>query len=225
MIAELTCCRWDKAGVQYPPPYQETNRSIASSWLLDGQTEIVAFPGVASTQVSTDNRPSLSPHRVVLRRIGRAISLRVILAVQAVRERHSCHMPIWKIHVGMRQFLQLLRTRRSTEQMAEFDVEDCFLNRPIALVLAALNYWFTFDFRSRHGPSVLPSVKTGRQKSMLADHAHSLHYREITAEMVACGSGMGGCPEFPFRSGWRRRYARPPAAQRPANWGPSVRLS
>ena len=56
--------------------------------------------------------------------------------------------------------------------MAEFDVEDCFLNRPIALVLPALNYWFTFDFRSRHGPSVLPSVKTGRQKTMSADHAH-----------------------------------------------------
>ena len=53
--------------------------------------------------------------------------------------------------------------------MAEFDVEYCFLNRPIALVLPALNYWFTFDFRSRHGPSVLPSVKTGRQKTMLAD--------------------------------------------------------
>ena len=122
------------------------------------------------------------PCRAVLRKIGRALSLLVSLAVGAVRERHPQHMPIWKMHRGMQHFLQLLRSKKISA-MAEFDVEDCFLNTPRALVIPALQFWLAFCFHGRRGTQYFAISKDGKSEDHIGRPC-SLHYWEISSSAV-----------------------------------------
>ena len=122
------------------------------------------------------------PCRAVLRRIGRALSLLVSLAVGAVRGRHPHHMPIWQMHRGMQHFLQLLSGKK-TAAMAEFDVEDCFLNTPRGLAIPALRFWLDFCFHRRRGTQYFAISKDGKAQDHIGRPC-SLHYWEISSSAV-----------------------------------------
>ena len=64
----------------------------------------------------------------------------VELASNACHQARPQHLPIWRMHKGVQQWLALLSERQDLAELLVFDVEDCFLNTPKELVLQALQY-------------------------------------------------------------------------------------
>ena len=82
----------------------------------------------------------------VLHKVGRALSILVDMATNAVQGLRTTHVAMWRLHEGSRRWEQLVQ-KPGTKGCAEFDVEDCFLNTPHQVVMEALNFWQSYQFR------------------------------------------------------------------------------
>ena len=69
----------------------------------------------------------LHPCRSILRKVARALTILVSLATKVVRDTRDTHIPIWRMHQGTHQWLEAISESSDNSQLAEFDVEDCFL--------------------------------------------------------------------------------------------------
>ena len=132
-------------------------------------------------------RPIIShashPCRPFLRRVARALSMLVELASNICHQARPHHLPIWRMHKGVQQWLALLSERQDLAELLEFDVEDCFLNTPRELVLQALHYWLSFPFSRRRLQYFAISKDSKRE-----DHVGrpcSPHYWELPADVVS----------------------------------------
>ena len=132
-------------------------------------------------------RPIIAHHRhpcrAVLRRIGRALSLLVAEATKVVRHQRPDHLPVWKMHCGSLEWLNLLSRQRELTHLIEYDVEDCFLNTPRGLVVPALDFWLSFDFKRRRTARYFAISKDGKSEDFIGRPC-SEHYWEISAAVV-----------------------------------------
>ena len=67
--------------------------------------------------------------------------------------------------------------------MAVFDVDDCFLNTPHALVIPVLQFWLVFQFRNRRGTRYFAISKDGKALNSVG-RSCSLHFWEVSSVMV-----------------------------------------
>ena len=132
-------------------------------------------------------RPIIShffhPGRHVLHKVGRALSILVDMATNAVQGIRPAHVAMWRLHEGSRRWIEQLVRAHSTTGCAEFDVEDCFLNTPREMVMDALNYWLSYQFRRTRQQPYFSISKDSKK----ADHRGkpcSTHFWEISAETV-----------------------------------------
>ena len=149
-------------------------------WTIKQKSLLLSVPAIAKFRPIIAHH--LHPCRAVLRRIGRALSLLVALAVAPVKERHPLHLPMWRMHRGASEWLKLLGTQ-PVARMAEFDVEDCFLNTPRALVMPALHFWLSFHFRNRRSTKYFAVSKDNKAEDYVGRPC-SLHYWEVSAAML-----------------------------------------
>ena len=149
-------------------------------WTIKQKSLLLSVPAIAKFRPIIAHH--LHPCRAVLRRIGRALSLLVALAVAPVKERHPLHLPMWRMHRGASEWLKLLGTQ-PVARMAEFDVEDCFLNTPRALVMPALHFWLSFHFRNRRSTKYFAVSKDNKAEDYVGRPC-SLHYWEVSAPML-----------------------------------------
>ena len=132
-------------------------------------------------------RPIIShcahPLRHALRRVARALAILVAEAREVVKQKLPSHLPIWQLHSGIKEWLQLLSNNGAGWEYAEYDVADCFLNTPRELVMQALHYWSDYiAMRSRRVPCFAIS-KDGKK----GDHRGRpacVHYWTITTLQV-----------------------------------------
>ena len=80
------------------------------------------------------------------------------------------------------KFLKLLAGEKAVA-MAEFDVEDCFLNTPGTLVIPVLQFWLVFQFRNRRGTRYFAISKDGKALNSVGRPC-SLHFWEVSSVMV-----------------------------------------
>ena len=149
-------------------------------WTIKQKSLLLQDPAVAKFRPIIAHH--LHPCRAILRRIGRALSLLVALAVVPVKERHPHHLPMWRMHHGASEWLKLLRTQ-PVSRMAEFDVKDCFLNTPRALVMPALRFWLSFRFHNRRSTKYFAISKDNNAEDYVGRPC-SIHYWEVSATML-----------------------------------------
>jgi hypothetical protein len=126
---------------------------------------------------------SCHPCRSVLSIGGRALSLVVEVATVAVQRRYPLHTPMWKLHAGSLEWVTKLLLHDGLVQCAEFDVEDCFLNTPRELVLAALDFWTSFSLTATRQRPWFSISKDGKH----ADHRGrpcSVHFWELSSTQL-----------------------------------------
>ena len=83
-------------------------------------------------------------------------------ATKVVRDQRPDHLPVWKMHCGSLEWLNLLSRQRELTHLIEYDVEDCFLNTPRGLVVPALDFWLSFDFQRRRTARYFAISKDGK---------------------------------------------------------------
>ena len=132
-------------------------------------------------------RPIIShaghPCRPFLRRVARVLSMLVELASNVCHQARPHHLPIWRMHKGVQQWLAMLGARQDLEELLEFDVEDCFLNTPRELVLQALRYWLSFPF-SRRTLQYFAISKDSKREDHIGRPC-SPHYWELPVAVVS----------------------------------------
>ena len=132
-------------------------------------------------------RPIIShffhPGRHVLHKVGRALSILVDMATNAVQGLRPAHVAMWRLHDGSRRWIEQLVRAYSTNGCVEFDVEDCFLNTRREMVMDALSYWLSYQFRrTRQQPDF--SISKDSKKADHRGKPCSTHFWEISAETV-----------------------------------------
>ena len=132
-------------------------------------------------------RPIIShffhPCKAFLRRIARALSILASLAAHAVHEVNCTHLPIWRMHQGARQWLKMLSKESGLTHLAEFDVEDCFLNTPRELVVPALRFWLDYQFKRGRSARFFAISKDTKDEDHVGRPCSS-HFWEIDAATV-----------------------------------------
>jgi hypothetical protein len=150
-------------------------------WTIKNKSRIEASPPVIKLRPIIAH--SCHPCRSVLALCGRALSLIVEAATVAVQRQYPLHTAMWKLHQGSLEWVTKLQQHPAVSQCAEFDVEDCFLNTPRDMVLAALDFWMQFSLsRTRQQPWFSLS-KDGKG----ADHrgrSCSVHFWELSATQL-----------------------------------------
>ena len=126
----------------------------------------------------------LHPCKVFLRRVARALSILASLAAHVVHETKGTHLPIWRMHQGTHQWLKMLTTQSELTHLAEFDVEDCFLNTPRELVVLALRFWIDFQFRRGRSTRFFAISKDAKDEDHLGRPC-SPHFWEVSSDTVA----------------------------------------
>ena len=124
----------------------------------------------------------LHPCRSILRRVARALTILVSLATKVVRDTRDTHIPIWRMHQGTHQWLEAISESSGNSQLAEFDVEDCFLNTPREMVVPALQFWMDYPF-SRKRAKFFAISKDSKSEDHLGRPCSS-HFWELSAEFV-----------------------------------------
>ena len=126
---------------------------------------------------------SRHPCRLVLRRVGRALSLLVQEAYKVVCAARPHHVPMWQLHHGSRGWLSRIAEQSNVAAVAEFDVEDCFLNSPREEALGAVEFWLHRIPRRMRGQLSFAISKDGKA----ADHigkSFSPHFWDLPANVV-----------------------------------------
>ena len=127
---------------------------------------------------------SRHPCRQLLRRIGRALSLIVQRASEMVQAKRPNHAPMWQLHSGSREWIARLVKQPDTAAVAEFDVEDCFLNTPRDEVLQAVDFWLQLLPRRTRGKLYFSISKDNKAADRMG-RSYSADFWEISSDLLA----------------------------------------
>ena len=150
-------------------------------WTIKQKSMLLSDPPVVKVRPIISH--SRHPCRAILKRVGRALSVLVCLASQAVQETNRLHVPMWKLHEGSRQWIERLRDRPQTAEIVEFDVEDCFLNTPRSLVTRAHSFWVSFSFGRRRRVQFI-SISKDSHKEDHVGRPCSSHFWELSVPTI-----------------------------------------
>ena len=90
---------------------------------------------------------------------------------------------MWQLHSGSREWIARLAKNPDTAAVAEFDVEDCFLNTPRDEVLQAVDFWLQSLPRRTRGKLYFSISKDNKAADRMG-RSYSADYWELSSELL-----------------------------------------